>query len=118
MGEEALQSARIAYEAGHLHSAMNRAYYAVFYAVTAALVDRGREFKKHAGVRSAFHRELVKGGLLSTEMGAVYDRLFQDRQHSDYMVLTEFEPGYVHEKIESAATFLSTIRPLIPSLAG
>lgn len=89
MAEEAFQSARIAYGAGHLHSAMNRAYYAVFYATTAALVERGLHFKRHGGVRSAFHRELVKPGLLPAEMGAVYDRLFQDRQHGDYMALID-----------------------------
>lgn len=116
MAEETLQSARMEYGAGLLHSAINRAYYAVFYATTAALVERSLRFKKHAGVRAALHRELVKTGLLPEETGALYDRLFEDRQHGDYMALTEFEPEYVKEKIEGAAVFLSAIRPLIVSL--
>jgi len=81
MAEEALQSARMEREAGFLHSAINRAYYAVFYAATAALVDQGLEFKKHSGVRAALHREFVKKGLLSQEIGVLYDRLFEDRKH-------------------------------------
>jgi len=116
MAEETLRSARIEYRAGLLHSTINRAYYAVFYATTAALVERGLHFKKHAGVRSALHRELIKTGLLPTEMGALYDLLFEDRQHGDYTALTEFESGYVRERIEGAATFLNAIRPLVTSL--
>ena len=116
MAEETLQSARTEYEAGLLHGAINRAYYAVFYAATALLVERGLHFKKHAGVRAALHRELIKTGVLVAEMGALYDRLFADRQRGDYLVLTEFEPEYVGEKVESAATFLGAIRPLLASL--
>ena len=68
------------------------------------------------GVRAALHRELIKTGVLAVEMGALYDRLFADRQRGDYLVLTEFEPQYVEEKIESAAAFLGAIRPLLVSL--
>lgn len=116
MAEETLQSARTEYEAGLLHGAINRAYYAVFYVATALLVERGLRFKKHAGVRAALHREVTKTGVLPAEMGALYDRLFADRQRGDYLVLTEFEPEYVKEKIESVATFLGAIRPLLVSL--
>ena len=113
MAEEALQSARMEYEAGLLHGAINRAYYAVFYAATALFVDRGLSFRKHAGVRAAVHRELIKKSVLSVEMGVLYDRLFEDRQHGDYMVLTEFEPDDVKEKIERAGAFLQAVRALL-----
>jgi uncharacterized protein (UPF0332 family) len=113
MAEEALQSARMEYEADLLHGAINRAYYAVFYAATALFVDRGLSFRKHAGVRAAVHRELIKKSVLSVELGVLYDRLFEDRQHGDYMVLTEFEPDDVKEKIERAAAFLQAVRALL-----
>lgn len=116
MAEEALQSARLDSDTELLHSAINRAYYAVFYAASAVLVERGLHFRKHTGVRSALHRELVKTGLLSVEMGSLYDRLFEDRQHGDYVVLAEFEPESVREKVESAGTFLNAVRSLITSL--
>ncbi|MBI3756656.1 MAG: HEPN domain-containing protein [Deltaproteobacteria bacterium] len=109
MAEEALQSAKMEYEADLFHGAINRAYYAVFYAATALFVKRGLSFRKHAGVRSAVHRELVKKEILSVELGMLYDRLFEDRQHGDYMVLTEFEPDEVKEKVESASAFLKAI---------
>ncbi len=111
--EEALQSARIESEAGMLHGAINRAYYAVFYAATAVLVDLGLSFRKHAGVRAAVHRELVKKNVVPVEMGMLYDRLFEDRQHGDYLVLTEFEPDDIKEKVERTAAFLQTVRALL-----
>ena len=41
--------------------AVNRLYYAVFYAVSSALMDCcGKSYKKHYGVRTAFRRESVK----------------------------------------------------------
>ena len=113
MAEEALQSARVEYESDLLHGAINRAYYAVFYAATALFVKSGLTFRKHSGVRAAVHRELIKKHVLPVEMGALYDRLFEDRQLGDYMVLAEFEPNDVKEKIESAATFLNAIRELL-----
>ena len=79
MAEEALQSARMEYEANLLHGAINRAYYAVFYAATALFVDRGLSFRKHTGVRAAVRRELIKKSVLLVEMGVLYDRLFEDR---------------------------------------
>jgi uncharacterized protein (UPF0332 family) len=97
MAQDSLQSARREMAAGMLHFAINRAYYALFYAASAALLERHREFKKHAGVRAAFHREFVKPSLLVTEHGELYDRLFKNRQYGDYVALAEFEVVYVKD---------------------
>ena len=57
---EALKAARSEQEAGRFVFAVNRAYYACFYSVSAVLVRRGEKFSKHSGVRAAVHRSLVK----------------------------------------------------------
>ncbi len=67
--EESLASAQREVEAGVLAYAMNRIYYAAFYAVSAALLDRQTSFKKHSGVRAAFHREFIKKGMLNSNWG-------------------------------------------------
>ena len=54
MAEEALQSARMEYKADLFHGAINRAYYAVFYAAMAVFMERGLSFRKHAGVRQRY----------------------------------------------------------------
>jgi uncharacterized protein len=58
---ESLKSARSEYESCRLSFAMNRIYYAAFYALTALFSDRGCVFKKHKGLRSALHRDLIGG---------------------------------------------------------
>lgn len=96
--------------------AMNRVYYAAFYAVSAALLERGASFKKHSGVRSAFHREFIKSGTLNTEWSKFYDRLFEDRQESDYIALTTFDHTYVENQINQCAEFHKHMRTLIHSI--
>ena len=61
--EDSLASARRELEAQAYDFAVNRLYYAVFYAVSAALLERSLSFRKHAGIRATFHREFIKTGL-------------------------------------------------------
>ena len=60
--EESLASAHREIEAGSYAFAVNRVYYAAFYGVSAALLDRHLSFSKHSGVRAVFHREFIKTG--------------------------------------------------------
>ena len=85
---ESLQSARSEYESGRLSFAMNRIYYAAFYALTALFRDRDRAFKKHKGLRSALHRDLVKNGIVETHWGKFFDDVFESRQRGDYTPLS------------------------------
>jgi len=71
--------------------AINRAYYALFYAVSALLLEEGHKFTKHSGVRAAFNREFVKSGRFSRADGELYNRLFRDRQKGDYVAFAEFD---------------------------
>jgi uncharacterized protein (UPF0332 family) len=96
--------------------ATNRAYYALFYAVSALLLEEGRRFSKHSGVRAAFNRDLVKPGHLSRKHGELYNQLFRDRQEGDYIEFTAFGAPYVQEKIEACEEFLTALRPLLTSL--
>ena len=112
MAEQSLDSARRD-DAQAFVFAVNRLYYAAFYGVSALLLDRGLDFKKHSGVRACFHRELVKAGEVEVEWGRFYDRLFDDRQEADYLVLVAFERGYVGEQLETCGAFLKRIKPLV-----
>jgi uncharacterized protein (UPF0332 family) len=96
--------------------AINRAYYALFYAVSTLLLEEGRQFKRHSGVRTAFNRDFVRTGRVEERDGDLYNQLFDDRQVGDYVALTEFDAEYVQEKIEACETFLTHLRPLLRSL--
>jgi len=114
--EASLSSAKRELDANEYNFAMNRIYYAAFYAVSAALLNRGTSFKKHTGVRAAFHREFIKAGLLDTEWAKFYDRLFEDRQEGDYLALTEFDHSYVEKQLVRCAEFQKKIRDFIQSI--
>ena len=64
---------------GFLGSAVNRAYYAVFYAASALLVTQGLARSKHAGVIAAFRQHFVKPGLIEAEYSRIYERVLDDR---------------------------------------
>jgi len=68
------------FAAGAYSFAMNRAYYALFYAVSALLLEEGRRFKKHSGVRLAFNREIIKSERMERWCGDLYNEIFDDRQ--------------------------------------
>jgi uncharacterized protein (UPF0332 family) len=110
---ESLAAARDEAAAGRLSFAINRCYFALFYSASAVLLKKGRQFKKHSGVRAAVHRDLVKTGALSSEWGQFYDRLFQERQTGDYLEFVEFAPDEVQAMIEQSVRLVETLEGLL-----
>jgi uncharacterized protein (UPF0332 family) len=108
--EEALASARLEARAGHLRFAVNRAYYACFYAANAILLAEGRHFVKHAGVRSALHQFLINTGRLSRAHGQTFDTLFDGRHEADYGAATAFDSAEVQGCIERAQRFVEQMK--------
>lgn len=114
--EESVKSAKRECEAGFLSFAINRLYYAAFYGVSAALLDRKISFKKHSGVRAAFHQQFIKPCLLDIKWGRFYDQLFEDRQEGDYVALVVFEREYVETQIVLCFQFMENLRVFISVL--
>ncbi|BCB96055.1 hypothetical protein JZK55_09770 [Dissulfurispira thermophila] len=73
---ESLDAAQDELKACRLSFSVNRIYYSCFYAVSAVLLQEKLRFKKHSGVRAAFHQYFVKSGKVSCEHGKLYDELF------------------------------------------
>ena len=113
MSDEALVSAAAEADAGRLSFAVNRAYYACFYALSAVLLAEGWRFAKHSGVRAALHSDLVRSGRLDPSWGRAYDRLFENRQRADYQELVAFEAEQVGELCGLALGFVAEMRRLV-----
>jgi len=111
--DAALAAARREWSAGDTSLAVNRVYYACFYAATALLLQEQKEFTKHVGVRAAVHRHLVKPGRISAIMGKFYDQAFNERQEADYTSLAEFEAATVAERIDDAERFVAEMKRLL-----
>ena len=110
---EALDEARLLADHGHANSAVNRLYYACFYAVGALLYSRGLSAGKHSGVRSLFGRHFVKTGLVSKELAAFYNDLFESRQEGDYEDFFRVDPKLVTLWLDQAKRFVQAIVELL-----
>ena len=64
--------------------AVNRLYYAAFYAARALLATRDMDAARHSGLITLFQQHFVKTGLVPAETGKVLARAFEKRQTSDY----------------------------------
>lgn len=74
------------FENRHYYGTVNRAYYAMFHAVSALLILDGKRFKKHTGVITAFGRDYAKTGLISKEYSELLSKAFDARNKADYDV--------------------------------
>jgi uncharacterized protein (UPF0332 family) len=110
---ESLSAAEDELKAGRLSFSVNRIYYSCFYIVSALLLKRELKFKKHSGVRAAFHGHFVKPGLISREYGQFYDEIFEARQRGDYIELVRFKKEQVEKWFQRAKDFVYMIRRLI-----
>ncbi|WP_025322880.1 HEPN domain-containing protein [Deferrisoma camini] len=115
---EALEEAELLLGAGYGTSAVNRLYYAVFYAASAALLAKGFSSPKHSGIRSLLHREFVRPGLLPVAFGQFYDQLFDSRQRGDYADLVRFPVEDVRPWLPRAAELVRRLRNLAEQGCG
>ncbi|MFQ6035431.1 MAG: HEPN domain-containing protein [Sedimentisphaerales bacterium] len=110
---EALASAELELNAGHVNFAVNRLYYACFYAVTALLLRDGKQFARHSAVKSEFVRTYIKSGQIDTKWNKFYQKLFDDRQEGDYIPTATFETSDVKARLQQARDFIDLIRGLV-----
>ena len=111
--DQALDSARSEFQAQRFDFAINRAYYACFYAASAVMLQRGKQFVKHSGLRSAIHKDLVRPGHVAPEWGKVFDRAFEARQEADYLILFSFPSEQVEQVIQDSVGFVQVMRKLL-----
>ena len=107
---ETLHEAQILIAGHAARGAVNRAYYAMFYAVLAVLATKGLGSSKHSGVISLFDRELVKPGILPKELSRSLHMAFERRQQADYGEWTQLDEPAAIRVIEEAETFVEGVR--------
>jgi len=115
---ESLEEANILLERGYGNTFVNRLYYACFYAISALLLTKGLSSAKHSGIRSLFHQNFVKSGLVKTELGQLYDMLFDNRQKADYADLVRFDLNEVCDWYDEAQEFVETVENIVKKELG
>lgn len=94
-------------------SIINRAYYAMFYAILALIVFEPFSSSKHIGVLSYFNKRFIKEGVFPEELGRSINKAFELRQEGDYREYAEITYEEVEPVIQQAQSFLKTIRQFI-----
>lgn len=94
---------------GFLGSAINRAYYAIFYAANALLATQSLARSKHSGVVAAFREHFVKPGLIEIEYSRIYGRVMDDRRASDYELEIPVEPETATRDLSDARRFVERV---------
>jgi uncharacterized protein (UPF0332 family) len=103
-----LSAARTLLREGHNDIAVSRAYYAAFYAATAALLAVGVRRTRHSGVVAAFHERLVRGGEFTIEHHEALRRAFEDRHKGDYGTVFPTTAD-VERRIAECCTFVDAV---------
>ncbi|SHK47708.1 HEPN domain-containing protein [Desulforamulus aeronauticus] len=109
--ERTFQDADLLLERDSFASAINRYYYAAFYAIRALLATKELDSPKHSGVISLFNREFVKTNLFSKKASKTITKVFDLRSTADY------EDYILFEKQEVLAV-RQNVRDLLDEIAA
>lgn len=98
---------------GFWNTAVNRMYYACFYAVNALLAKHNIEISSHAGVRQKFGQHFVKTGIIDKKLAKHYTDLFEKRHKSDYNDFFDYDEATALRLLPLSKEFISAIQALI-----
>ena len=81
-------------KAGHLRAANNRAYYAIYHAITAVLSLESVAFKKHKDTLAYFNKTYVKEEIFPRALGhkiAVVEEVRNNSDYDDFYIVSKEE---------------------------
>lgn len=109
----ALHEAEILIEQRQFSGALNRVYYAAFYAARAVLATRNLDSSRHSGVIALFQEHFVRTGLIATDTARALPRSFEKRQTSDYGDFSEPSSEEVLPLRDQVRVFVQSCEALI-----
>jgi uncharacterized protein (UPF0332 family) len=95
------------------NTAINRMYYACFYAVGALLVKHGINSSSHAGTRQKFGQLFVKTGKVDKSLAKHYADLFEKRHKGDYNDFYDYDEETVVRLFPLSKRFIEKINELL-----
>lgn len=79
-----LKSAKVLLNAGEYRGANNRAYYAIYHAISAIHALNGKAYKRHKDSLGNFNKEYIKMGIFPRTLGRRIAEAEEIRHASDY----------------------------------
>ncbi len=95
------------------NTAINRMYYACFYALSALFIKYNIETSSHSGVRFLFGQHFVKTGIIDRDMAKHFTDLFEKRQKGDYNDFFDYDQETVLRLYPKSKKFVELIESLL-----
>ena len=114
--EETLADAEAMKKGGlSTRSIVNRAYYAMFYALLGLLMKTNIIVKtsKHSGIISMFDQAFILSGKMEKDFSKSLHKMFNLRQIADYKELVVISPEDAEDALKQAAGFVQDIKRII-----
>ena len=102
---DTLNAAELLFKHEYELALANRAYYAVFYCISALLLSENVFAKSHEGARSKFHELFVKTGCFDREISKLIARSAEARQSADYNMDIDITEEQARELLTDAHRF-------------
>lgn len=110
---ETLEEVPFLKQQGYYNTAINRLYYACYYAAVALLIKHEINPSTHAGVKQMIGMHFVATGRLSREVGRSFSLLFERRHSSDYDDFAYSSAEEIDELLPKAKAFIDAIDKLL-----
>lgn len=111
---ETIQEAVYNANGGYFNTAVNRLYYAAYYAISALLLHNGHATSTHAGIKALFSLHFIRTGILDVEYGQTFLTLFENRQSGDYEDFVYCDLGLFNQLLPKTEALIAAISDLLP----
>ena len=111
--DESLEAASTLLVKKLIRPSINRAYYAMFYAVLALLAQGKKETSKHSGAIALFDRDFVKQGVFKKDYSRWLHDAFDLRQRSDYAAEYHASKEDAEITLKNAETFVDSVKKVL-----
>lgn len=116
--EDSIKGARILFDDELYGFAASRAYYAMFYLVSAILLTKDMSFSKHQAVVASFGQHFVKTKIFEQKFHQYLVEAFEQRQIGDYEPLEEITKETAQKSIDHALEFLNAVKDYLSEYSG
>lgn len=118
VAKEDLEAAEINFNNEHYRASNNRAYYAIFRAISACLALEFKAYKQHAQVIGNFNKDFVHTGIFPKDIGRKISRAQEIRHASDYDDFYIVSVEEAQEQLETAETVVALVEDYLLSLGN
>ena len=108
-----MKEAAVMTEKEFYNAAVNRLYYACYYATEALLLKHKIEAKSHAWVKAMLGLHFVSKGLIPIPIGKILSTLFEKRQSGDYDDFIYCDKEMTDDLTIQAQTFIDYVGKLV-----